>query len=173
MHRVEGDWLQLLRIDLSLAIQNTFAGGDIHDLAQQKLRLLVKADQFALQRHGKFADDRRVHDLTLGHMESGARHLIRCCIAGDDAHIVAGVHVARIRHADSKCFAVQDVLHRFMAAAEIHGDAVYVRDTAPRGVNGVRSTILAIGCDDQNRLRVQPGLCSKILTHSSVLLLQE
>lgn len=81
--------------------------------------------------------------------------------------------MGRVRHADGKCLAVQDVLHRFVAAAEIHGDAVHVRDTAPRGIHGVRSTILAVGRDDQNGLRVQPGLCSKILTHSSVLLLQE
>ena len=34
MHRVEGNWAQFLRVDLSLAVQNALVGGDIHDLTQ-------------------------------------------------------------------------------------------------------------------------------------------
>ena len=61
--------------------------------------------------------------------------------------------MGRVRHADGKGLVAQDILHRFVAAAEIHGDAVHVRDAAPHGVHGVRSTVFAIGCDDQNGLR--------------------
>ena len=50
--RVEGDWFQFFRVDLSVG-QNALVCADVHDLADQNA--VVKAFHFALQCHRKLS----------------------------------------------------------------------------------------------------------------------
>ena len=165
VHRIKGDGAQLGRIDLALRVQNPFLGGDIHNLPDQHLRLRIEAHQAAFQRQRQLVDQGRVHKAAPGGVEAGSRHFVRHMVARDNAHIVTGSHVLRVRHTDRKGLAGQNILDRLMARAQTHGHPVHIRDPAPGGVHCVRRPILTVGGDDQHGLGVEDRPCSKILSH--------
>ena len=95
-------------------------------------------------------------------MEPRPGHLVRHLIGRHNAQVVALRHVVRIRHAHRECLPGQDIFHRLMAGAQIHGHPFHVGNSAPSGVHYVRGAVFAVGGEHQDRLRVQEGFGSKI-----------
>ena len=148
-----------------------YEAGDIDYIAHHQAGFGIIALQYAFDRDGQFVDQRRVHKFGPGGMEARLSELIRFIVARYHAHIVARRNMIGISHADGKCLAGKNVGGGLVAGADAHGQLLIVADPAPGRIHGVRRAILSIGGEDKDRLRIGPGLCSKILAHKTDLLL--
>ena len=98
-------------------------------------------------------------------MEAGAGELVRHLLAGHQPDIVAGDDLLRRAHADGERAAGQQVLHRSVRRADAERKLLIVADAAPGGVHGAGRAILAIGSQNEHRLRINACMCAKILSH--------
>ena len=165
IERIIGDGRDLVHVDLTLRREICLVHADIHDLADEAAALRIIAHNAAGNGDGQLIDAGRVDEFGLCGMEAGAGELVRHLVAGHQPDIVAGDDLLRRAHADGKRAAGQQVLHRAVRRADAERKLLIVADAAPGGVHGAGRAILAIGSQNEHRLRINACMCAKILSH--------
>ena len=155
---------------MTVRVQHALIHADVDDFAHQAAGFGVIADQLAFQRDGQLGNQGRVHEGGFFGVEASLAKLIRLLVARYQTYIIARGHVLRIRHADGKGTARQDILGGLVPSADAHGNLLILADAAPRGVHGVGHAVFIISGQDEHRLRIAKGLCAKALSHMNNLL---
>ena len=158
------------RVDPARFVQHRFVGADVHDLAHQAAALGVVAHQAALHRHGQLVDERRVHKGGRRDVPAGPRHLVLHLAARHNAHIVAGGHLVRGGHAHGERSPCQNVGGGLVFRTDTEGKLLVIAHAAPGGVHGVGGAVFVPAGQNEHRLGIGPGFCSKIFAHGLVLL---
>ena len=127
---VEGDRLRLAYIHMAVRVQHALIHADVDDLAYHAAGFGVIADQLAFQRDGQLGNQGRIHEGGFFGVEASLGKLIRLLVARHQTHIIARGHVLRIRHADGKGTARQDILGGLVPSADAHGNLLILADAA-------------------------------------------
>ena len=165
VERIIGDGRDLVHVDLALRREIGLVHADVHDLADEAAALRVIAHNTAGNGDGQLIDAGRVDEFGLRGMEAGAGELVRHLVAGHQPDIVAGDDLLRRAHADGERAAGQQVLHRAVRRADAERQLLIIADAAPGGVHGAGRAVLAIGSQNEHRLRINACMCAKILSH--------
>ena len=98
-------------------------------------------------------------------MESDPCELVRNLVSRYQPHVVAGCYLVRRREAHGERSPLQEVLGGLVGIADWYRYLVWVADAAPGCVHYVGSPVLVVCGYHQNRLRKEPVLGTKILSH--------
>lgn len=76
VNRLEGNGLELVRVDLPVLAQNPVIGADVHDLADD-VSFLGSVQEFTFQGHGELVNDGGIYELAFPGMQAGFFQLVR------------------------------------------------------------------------------------------------